>query len=257
MEVSLIKNEVKEPKELKNDANLKEDIDESKFSNQFPSFSNLQSFNEFVVPDNSILKDPCRDIMQIPETLVTQCKISLIFSSNITYKNFQIMRNQFLLIFKVAYPEDFFKKIYDKKYFTIFGMDKSSKELICFAVIDIKLEEKNADILALGVVKEYQNKKIGSCLLKKVLEELTCMGINNSNLMVQQTNQNAIKLYKKFGFRIEKNFDDYYNFKSERENQAFKMNKTLISKKFWIFGLFKKFTEIVSLKKNTNISKKS
>lgn len=246
MEFSLVENEaiveMTQEKEGEDDQ-LKENDDDGRFSNQMQSLSNLQSFNDFYIPENSYLKEEAHGAVSIPNTFLAQCFFSLIFTSTITYKNFQIMKNQFLLIFKVIYPEDFFKKIYEKKYFTLFGMEKSSKELIGFAVIDIKLSEKKADILALGVVKEYQNKKIGSSLLKKVLEELMSMGVNDVFLIVQQTNENAIKLYNKFGFEVYKIIHDYYNFENERENQAFLMKKTLISKKFWVFGIFKKITD--------------
>lgn len=129
-------------------------------SNPKFSISNLQSFNDNQFNTSNILKED----IQLPETFF-DCQINLLFTSLVTFKNFQLMRNQFLLIFKVKYPEDFFKKIYEKSYFTIFGFDKSSKELASFSVIKIIKDEKKAEILALGVVKEYQNNKIGNKLL--------------------------------------------------------------------------------------------
>ena len=104
----------------------KED-DDGRFSNQMNSFSNLQSFNDNFNEEESREKDRSKELIAMPNSLFPQCSFSLIFTSNITYKNFQIMRNQFLLIFKITYPDDFFKKVYEKKYLTIFGLDKSSK----------------------------------------------------------------------------------------------------------------------------------
>jgi ribosomal protein S18 acetylase RimI-like enzyme len=130
-------------------------------------------------------------------------------------------------------------------------MDKGSKELICFAVIDINQVERSADILALGVVKEYQNKRIGSAILKKTLEELTSMGIQCVNLIVQINNTNAIRLYDKYGFTKLQILENYYSFENPRDNTAQLMSKSLVSKKFWIFNVFKRITDKVFLRDNT------
>ena len=226
--------------------------DDCRQSNQFGSFSNLQSFNENIFA-NSLAKNQSENCaMPLPDNSIPHCGFSLTFTSNIIYKNFQIMKNQFLLTFKVSYPEDFFKKVYDKKYFTIFGIDKISKELTCFAVLNINQNDKVADILALGVVKEFQSKKLGSTLLKKIIEELSSMGISEVKLIVQQTNTIAIKLYEKFGFTTGDILENYYNFTSEMENRAFLMSKILISKKFWIFEVFKQITDKIFLKNKNN-----
>ena len=84
------------------------------------------------------------------------------------------------------------------------------KQLTCFSVIDIKENKKKAVILAFGVVKEFQRKRIGSKILQKTLEELTLMGIETVTLIVQQVKYNASKIYKKFSFEVEKEMNPYY-----------------------------------------------
>ncbi len=224
------------------------DIDIESHSNQFPSFSNfsnLESFNTIKLSEQ-IDFDQIRnnnDVIELPDTYHSNNAISLSFTSNVTYKNYQNLRNQFLLLFKIKYPDEFYKRIYDKKYATIFGINKSTKEMACFAVLDIN--QKHADILAIGVAKEFQGKKVGSSILKKVLEEFTLMGVTDVKLIVQQNNISAIKLYEKFGFDITKSLKDYYNLEDPSENQAYVMCKKLNGKKFWIFGLFKKITKAI------------
>jgi ribosomal protein S18 acetylase RimI-like enzyme len=230
--------------------NFSPDEDDAKLSNQFGSFSNLQSFNENYFAGTVAKNDSENCALQIPDHSIPFCGLSLTFTSNITYKYFQLMKKQFSLIFKVNYPEEFFKKVYEKNYFTIFGIEKISKELTCFAILDINQEEKCADILALGVVKEFQSKKLGSTLLKKIVEELTSMGICEVKLIVQKVNIIAIKLYEKFGFTKFNFLENYYNFESEVENKAYVMKKILVSKKFWIFEVFKRITDKIFLKSN-------
>ncbi len=232
--------------------NFSPEEDDCKLSNQFGSFSNLQSFNENYFEGTGAKNESENCVLQLPDHSIPQSGFFLTFTSNITYKYFLIMKKQFTLIFKVCYPEEFFKKVYDRKYFTIFGIEKLSKELTCFAVLDINQEEKSADILALGVVKEFQSKKLGSTLLKKIIEELTSMGISEVKLIVQHVNLIAIKLYEKYGFSKLKCLENYYNFQSESENKAYVMKKILVSKKFWIFEVFKRITDRIFLK-NINV----
>jgi len=233
------------------------DDDEAPFdaptSNNLISLSNLQSFSEFNDPNSAYmaireLKNESHDSIKLPDSIYPKCSIKLTFTSTIAYKNYQIIKNLFLLIFKVVYPEEFFRRMYEKTYFTILGMDKGTKEIISIAVIDVKQDKKSADILALGVVKEYRNKKLGSILLKKVLEELTVMGISESKLIVQCVNESAIRLYQNFGFFIDKTLEDYYNFENSIENKAYLMKKTLISKKFWVFDVFRRITDKIFLR---------
>jgi ribosomal protein S18 acetylase RimI-like enzyme len=94
-------------------------------------------------------------------------------------------------------------------------------------------------------VKEYQNKKLGSKLLKKIIEELTIKGVNYITLIVQKNNTFAIKLYKNFGFKIDNFLPNYYTFESSSEKDAYEMKKTLKNQGFWIFDVFKYISDSI------------
>lgn len=56
--------------------------------------------------------------------------------------------------------------------------------------------------VATGVIKEYQNKHIGSILLKELISSIERNGINQFQLEVLENNIAARKLYEKNGFSI-------------------------------------------------------
>jgi len=166
----------------------------------------------------------------------------IIFTSVFNLKTFQIIKNLFVSLFKITYPEDFFIDVYNKKLHSIIGLIKETKEVICFAHIDIDKTNKKAKILTLAVVKEYQNKKIGTRLMNKILEELTMIGITDVSLIVQEVNDAAIKMYKKFEFTIEKVMDDYYSIGNKKDNRALQMTRKMLIKKVWIVEILKKIS---------------
>jgi ribosomal protein S18 acetylase RimI-like enzyme len=165
-------------------------------------------------------------------------EVDIYFTTNKLY--FTSMKKHFI-IFKIKYPQSFFDKVFNGEYKVLYGVERSSNILTCFSVINII--DKNAEILAMGVIKEYQNRKVGSKLLKKVCEELTGSGVITVRLIVQCTNDVAIALYKKFEFIVEKNIKGYYrDLKSDNSN-AYLMKKELVKKKFLIFKVFKRITD--------------
>jgi ribosomal protein S18 acetylase RimI-like enzyme len=253
-----LKNEAEVSNTVDNDNDDEKDngfLPISPASTPFQSFTNLQSFNadQFLSEHSEIGKDEYKDFLPLPDTMFT-FNVNLTFTSILPDKYFYIMKNHFKVLFKITYPESFFEKVYrSEEYQTILGIDKSSKELLCFAVIEIRDNNHSADILALGVIKEYQNKKLGSKLLQKILEELTLIGVNNVFLYVQQINENAIRLYTKFGFQIDEDLNDYYNFDDENECKAYKMKKTLVPQKFWVFDIFQRITDKIFCKRNSRI----
>ncbi len=56
--------------------------------------------------------------------------------------------------------------------------------------------------VATGVIKEFQNKHIGSILLKELISSIERNGINQFQLEVLEKNIAARKLYEKYGFSI-------------------------------------------------------
>ncbi|MGZ3692594.1 MAG: GNAT family N-acetyltransferase [Pseudobdellovibrio sp.] len=57
--------------------------------------------------------------------------------------------------------------------------------------------------LGMGIISEYRGQGLGMKLLKAATDKAREMGLEKVELNVYTTNTNAIKLYKKFGFKEE------------------------------------------------------
>jgi ribosomal protein S18 acetylase RimI-like enzyme len=202
----------------------------------------LTSTSEISLGNMISFEDPFGETIGIKNELFRQIDIysdiDIYFTTNKLY--FTSMKKHFL-VFKIKYPQSFFDRIFNEEYKVIYGIERSNNILVCFAVINAINRE--ADILALGVIKEYQNRKIGSKILKKVCEELTSAGIDNVRLIVQVNNDAGVRLYKNFDFSLEKYVENYYKQLEWEDSHAFIMKKELIKKKFWIFKVFKRIAD--------------
>ena len=76
--------------------------------------------------------------------------------------------------------------------------------LVCFISIETK-ENNEIWIQALEVIKEYQNNSLGKQLL-----DFACKDLKAKFLSVRKTNNVALNMYKKYGFRIYKETDYMY-----------------------------------------------
>ena len=54
----------------------------------------------------------------------------------------------------------------------------------------------------IGVIPEHRGKGFGKLVLAKALEELRERGVRNFRLTVEAKNENALMLYKAFGFEV-------------------------------------------------------
>lgn len=76
--------------------------------------------------------------------------------------------------------------------------------------------KKRGTFARIGVAPEYQNKGIGTQLVKFALDELRGQGFDGVRILVGVNNTNAIKLYLKFGFincgKTERYDHEYYLF---------------------------------------------
>jgi len=212
--------------DLKNEANISVCEDNLNISSS-SNYSDLYSFSQF--GSNSQVELLKSDYLCLYKNYLTKepPPFQINFTPNVNLKILTLIKNHFQIIFKIVYPEEFFQNIIEKKYYSIIGLSKVNGELICFSHIGIHKKQKKATILAMGVVKEFQNKKIGSRLLAKVLEELTILGVEEVNLIVQESNVCAIKLYNNFEFVLDTIIDDYYKFSNASENRAYLMTKKL------------------------------
>ncbi len=64
-------------------------------------------------------------------------------------------------------------------------------------------------IVALGIIEDYRNKKIGTQLLDKLIED-NSNTVDKISLQVNKKNKYAIKLYENFGFRTVLEIPKYY-----------------------------------------------
>ena len=86
---------------------------------------------------------------------------------------------------------------------------KIDNKIVGFAGIIYVLDE--ADISNIVVHKNFRNKKIGSFLLKNLIDLACSLNIKILNLEVREANISAFKLYKKFGFEVCGVRKNYYN----------------------------------------------
>lgn len=77
---------------------------------------------------------------------------------------------------------------------------KIDKEIVGFAGFIPVLDE--ADISNIVVHKDFRGKKIGSLILKSLINLACSLDLKILNLEVRESNISAIKLYEKFGFEI-------------------------------------------------------
>lgn len=62
---------------------------------------------------------------------------------------------------------------------------------------------KHSAYIVIGILKEYRGKKIGTKLFEELFQWAASNQITRLELTVMTNNENAIKLYKKMGFKVE------------------------------------------------------
>lgn len=87
-------------------------------------------------------------------------------------------------------------------------------------IVGLKTDENKAKILMLSVLKDIRRKKIGTNLLKQILEELKKEKISSVELEVSKDNLEAINFYQKHGFKIKEILKDFY----QNEEDAYLMS---------------------------------
>jgi len=86
---------------------------------------------------------------------------------------------------------------------------KLNNEIVGFAGFIPVLDE--ADISNIVVHKNFRNQKIGSLLLKNLIDLAHSNNLKFLNLEVRESNIPAIKLYEKYGFEVCGIRKNYYN----------------------------------------------
>jgi len=77
-------------------------------------------------------------------------------------------------------------------------------------IIGVKINDILSKILMLSISEQFQNKKIGSDLLKNFIRKISEEGIKFVELEVRTDNIKAINFYKKHGFKIRNEIKDFY-----------------------------------------------
>ena len=77
-----------------------------------------------------------------------------------------------------------------------------------------------AELVSIAIDPEYQGQGFGQRLLQDALIELKAKKVQLIRLQVKTNNENAIKLYTKFGFRIIEKLAHYYD---ESKDDAYLM----------------------------------
>jgi len=79
--------------------------------------------------------------------------------------------------------------------------------MVGFVAGDLRQGEEVAWIATIGVLPEYQGRGIGAALLQACEEKLDAPLIR---LCVRQSNETAIRLYRRFGYRWREDWRHYY-----------------------------------------------
>lgn len=122
------------------------------------------------------------------------------------------------LFLKNAWSFEQIRNEFKNKFSKILVIKKNNK-ILGYLIFRKILDE--IEILRIGIIKEYQNKKIGTYFLQKFIETFCYnKNINKIFLEVSVSNKIAYNLYKKLGFKdlsIRKNYYNDYIFNSKED----------------------------------------
>ena len=86
---------------------------------------------------------------------------------------------------------------------------KADSQLIGFIIFSIIKRE--AHLLNIGIIKDWQNKGAGSLLLESLIKQSKVLGAKKIFLEVRSKNQKALSFYKKYKFIEDALRVDYYS----------------------------------------------
>eukprot|EP00472_Partenskyella_glossopodia_P008790 CAMPEP_0197523224 /NCGR_PEP_ID=MMETSP1318-20131121/8197_1 /TAXON_ID=552666 /ORGANISM="Partenskyella glossopodia, Strain RCC365" /LENGTH=216 /DNA_ID=CAMNT_0043075849 /DNA_START=95 /DNA_END=742 /DNA_ORIENTATION=- len=118
-------------------------------------------------------------------------------------------------VFPVKYPSKFYRDLLRPQNATYSRLAYLNEELvgaICCEIVDEKKKKvRRLCISTIGVKAEYQGRRVGSKLLEFcVAEARKDRGLQDIFLNVQTDNYDAIKFYKRFGFKRCREVKNYY-----------------------------------------------
>jgi len=115
-----------------------------------------------------------------------------------------------------AFSEVLIKKLIRRNLFFLkLEKNKIKKEIIGFVIV-VKERLDRANIINFLINPKYHKKGYGSYLLYDTVQKIKELNdIKKIVLNVQVENSSAIKLYRKFGFKIVQRIDQYYQSKED------------------------------------------
>lgn len=75
---------------------------------------------------------------------------------------------------------------------------------------DLLISYENAELANIGVLRQFQHNGIGSQMMEYINQLVQKNHCENFTLEVRMSNENAIQLYEKFGFKIVSSRKNYY-----------------------------------------------
>ena len=120
------------------------------------------------------------------------------------------------------YSDNFYESMLNDNLSYIYkDQEKNIIIAICLALYEEEEDEVNISVLC--VKKEYQRKGLGKSILEECIENCVKNRYTNFYLHVAITNEKAIKLYEKIGFRKIKFIKNYYTNDPPPHNSSFLM----------------------------------
>lgn len=101
----------------------------------------------------------------------------------------------------------FIPEVEDENAYYLVGV--RGDEVICYGGLHKVLDE--AHITNIAVRADSRGRGIGTLLMSELISRARMLGVKYMTLEVRDNNENAIKLYKSFGFTVEGIRKKYYN----------------------------------------------
>ena len=101
----------------------------------------------------------------------------------------------------------FIPEVEDENAYYLVGV--RGDEVICYGGFHKVLDE--AHITNIAVRADSRGRGIGTLLMSELISRARMLGVKYMTLEVRDNNENAIKLYKSFGFTVEGIRKTYYN----------------------------------------------
>ncbi len=112
------------------------------------------------------------------------------------------------LFLEDAWTEEMFRSEMNDNPFANVYVYELNGEIIGY--FDLLISYENAELANIGVSRQYQHNGIGTKMMEYINQLVQKNHCENFTLEVRMSNENAIHLYEKFGFKIVSSRKNYY-----------------------------------------------